>query len=560
MFKNGPIEAVVHKKTPLLKKSANQAVDFLKSDIKKAPKSNSNDNRLFLNTLKTKQSNLKKSEVPFESLSRKIKSLISPEKSTRIRKTNISMFDSKFSRPTERTFNQKLGSPPPKRFFKKMANDKNFPNSNFCPILTSEKQVHCSKVLKSETTIDPFVEKSGVLEVENKFSKIENPPISQCEVQMTASFNVLSSEVFSDYQIEIRSALEKIQKVFKTGLKSYNKQQLAFILNSIGFTGELDDDFNGRSPEDAFTINHFFNSLREKDGKIESETLRKVLSLIHGLIKNNFFKKTNIHQRNQETEKIKEKNVNHQTEFVLSESPECLESSQTDFNVHETTKSERMNLQFRKDKTQEKEKNSISPGDGSNSENIINFEVSNQFSFKKTNESNQVIQKALVYRDFKPTPVSKIFGKPFLKECQISTKAFGRNKENQKKNSTSSFSKQENQTLDQKRETLASLSLSCVSEKNKKGSTKEISSIEKEKNDSFLKMETELSKVKGKFLFSTNIKQKNRVTNLRIYEKDDISELIKTFCQENDVEIGKCEEIIDQIENQRRSFTKNFNI
>ena len=65
---------------------------------------------------------------------------------------------------------------------------------------------------------------------------------------------------------------------------------------------------------------------------------------------------------------------------------------------------------------------------------------------------------------------------------------------------------------------------------------------------------------RGKFLFSSYIKHNNKNISMMIFEKDDVLEIGRIFCKQNNIDFEKINDIFLQIEEQQKCFIKNFSI
>lgn len=166
----------------------------------------------------------------------------------------------------------------------------NTENNDFCTL----KSKMPNPVLKQ--TQKPLKNTPFEQQTEVSFSSIGNieahhqNPLSEIpNVRMTASFNIISTDVIQEYENQVDRTVNKLKKIFSSTSSVFNKQQLALILQNLGWVDELDDDYNCKSSEDSMFLSFVYCTLNSKNGGVKLKTLKKSLALLHALNVNKIF-------------------------------------------------------------------------------------------------------------------------------------------------------------------------------------------------------------------------------------------------------------------------------
>ena len=372
--------------------------------------------------------------------------------------------------------------------------------------------------------------------------------VGKLDVQMTASFNLYSSDIFKDAQLEISETFAKLEKVFDTGTKWFNKSQTAFALKSVGMVEHLNDEFNGETHEEDLMINIVYSCLKNESGKVRPESLHHFLYLMKVLLKNNVVllaskqpapvadKEAKV--SSQETVKLRtEKKENRDRGGVVEGRAEGGEQT-------------RERKEFSVGKGKRRTTSCLKDGE---SKLQFSVEEKDQFSFKKSMDFQRADKPGRHCR-------IKDFVLPTQSELSegLTNRNLTREFEEWKEFKTESVRQAQGSGGDANSARVESVkegsSRLCCSEeaqqlKSSKGS-------DHESSPGIVELLSEKSR--GRFLFSTYIRQGSQSHSLMVYDKDDVQELAKSFCERHKFDLTAAKSIFEKIEWQKANFTKNF--
>jgi hypothetical protein len=415
-----------------------------------------------------------------------------------------------------------------------------------------------------EVTLDPLVSDSQS-DSEDSGSVDSRPPENpqKTEVQVTASFNLLASDIFLECQTEMESVFDKLKSVFRVGAKYFNRQQVAFVLKTTGLLDELDDEFGGTTPEDQLMLNLFYTSLKTGTKGVQESKLKEVICLMKALLKNELFQR-----RPKRLEK--------------SEVRDTSESSEINPN---RSSCEVKNISFARSLTETREK--VGLDFGKNRKGIVEPLVRPRNEFLKSRQENRSPVPVEDFRQFSFKKSPEVL--PELLELKLAVED-----ENRK---TAKMGTASRNLLDELTECWAKKKAEKIrreeSEKEPKGPTAEtlVASIRHKrarswlklpqlKHNSFSDVESKLRRIRsktaqnegrcaslhdiphcprrGKFLFSAFIRCGKKINSLMVYENDDLVAAAKTFSDTHGVKLESVAEVFERIAKQKTDFVKSF--
>lgn len=389
----------------------------------------------------------------------------------------------------------------------------------------------------------------------------------KADVQVTASFNLLASDIFLDCQNEVEIIFEKLKSVFRFGAKYFNKQQVAFILKTVGYVEELNEDFGGVTPEDQLMINLFYTSLKSGRKGVYESKLKEFLCLIKGLTKNDLFQRKPRRNENSELKIIldssKHANSRHSLdprEWSFSKLP--TDRDQSDKIIMESQKQKRGSSEGDPQKKEDFLR--------SRKENKAMFQIfdNRNFSFKKGPETlpellelRRTIEREADLKENIPKPnitaTRNLLDE--LTECWAKKKAeklMEKRTENKSVKSECLVSSQRHKRLLTQFNTPTIKSSSIADFNDKFRRARPISPFLVPKCSSL--QEIPICPRRGKFLFSTFIRCAKKVHSVMVYEHDDLDETARTFSETNHIEIEKVRPVFEQIGRQKVDFVKSF--
>lgn len=441
-------------------------------------------------------------------------------------------------------------------------------NENMNPVTKHQTVINSQQPL--QTTV-PFDEKDDrkeqLSEPASSDEQRSAENIQRTEVQVTAGFNLLASDIFLECQSEVESTFEKVKSVFPFGSKHFNQQQVAFVLKTAGILDELDDEFRGKTSEDQLLINLFYSSLKIGRKGVSETKLKDFLCLLKGLLKNDLF------QRKTHRSQLSESKL-------LTESSrfQNIKSSSDDskaFSFSKTQKSANFKAKLRssRGKFENSEKigkdDDILPNSQENRGSNIQLSESRNFSFKKRPEvigemfelrrefveSEQVTEKSAK----RGTASRNLLDE--LSECWAKKKAERKAIVKKICTHTPRTKSEENTfrsrwarrflTPDIKKSSLTELPY-------KNPLLQSTSRLLKATHMSLQELKD--CPRRGRFLFSSFVRTHGKLHSIMVYEFDDLMEEAKRFAEENNIEIDKCFAVFEQIDRQRKDFTKSFSI
>lgn len=375
-----------------------------------------------------------------------------------------------------------------------------------------------------------------------KIEPIPSPPIptNKLEVQTTASFNLYSSDIFKDTQLEVTETFSKLEKVFDTGAKCFNKSQTAFALKSVGIVERLNDEFNGETHEEDLLINIVYSCLKNESGKVQPEALRHFLYLMKVLLRNNVLVlASKLHRDSSEMKMSSQETVKLKTDKKEGKSFDAKGE------VNEIMKERK---EFSVGKVKRKTSSCLKEGDRLQ----FSVEGDDQFSFKKSMDwcrAEKAIRQSRI-KDF------MLPGQMNEANEVVTNRNLTKEFENFSEIKTDS-----DKSVEIKNK-INGLRISAKEDLNHLCSSDEVPHLKSSKgsdgDSSQLSPDFILERNRGKFLFSTYIRQGNQNHSLMVYEKDDVQELAKAFCEKHKFNFEASKNIFEKIEWQKSNFTKNF--
>lgn len=348
------------------------------------------------------------------------------------------------------------------------------------------------------------------------------------EVQMTASFNLLVEENIKDSWKKTEEVFEKIEKIFNEGISHLNKSQTAFVLKTVGLVDDLNDNYEGSSDFDEEMISVIWGCLKKENIGIDKAKLKEFLCLLEGLINKGLL----VHNKETVSESQSQQNKMEKEEIKsLSEVKNIKKNS----FIRKRENSEQKIKQNASEKSFENKYNGQ-----------MSFDEKNQFSFKK-----------------------KIYENNFVEEIVANKKQI--NKNNLKNSSNRNLSLDFKQSKFDNLKNLKNDFLHQKNKKNEENTKNEPKSIHQKNslayeslsNQNNYKSEIENNNFtvgRGRFLFSSCLKHKEKTFTLLIYENDDLEQICNCFSNKIGVELSVCKKVFDQIERQRMEFSKSFTI
>lgn len=353
-------------------------------------------------------------------------------------------------------------------------------------------------------------------------------PGDQPNVRMTASFNVMSADSIEEYEQQVERTVNKLRKIFSATAAIFNKQQLAFILHSLGWVDELDDDFSPRSAEDALFLNLFYAAQKSRIGGVRLRTLKKSLAMLNALQANKVFTRE-ARQRASKSPRAQKTSLSNR-----QQSPNALTS-------HGSNEVNRL-------KVAEPRPELPSPREAQ-AANLTIEEIFNErqpsdrdihFSFKKAHRGG---------------------GEGGLSDARLI-------QELQQSNGLYLNSIAEHQSLLLESKDPSRLARALLGKpRGENGGSQEgpqqhpaSGLLSPEKSLKTRLLTEERDPRRGRFLFSNTIVCNGRSHMVKVYEKDDLREQAIKFANENNADAEKCISTFGKIEAQRQSFIKNFQI
>jgi hypothetical protein len=378
---------------------------------------------------------------------------------------------------------------------------------------------------------------------------------------MTASFNVISSDGIDDYEAQVEKTVNKLRKIFSATVSVFNKQQLAFILNSLGWVDELDDDFHPKQPEDATFLSIFFTALKSKSGGIKLRTLKKSLAMLNALQVNKVF------AREPKKSTVKSPRATKTSLSNRQQSPNILSSYQSN-EINKCRSADGDKIDFRVESRGKTTPPSLEPAGNLTIEEIFNERQPSDreihFSFKKVNHGQQEsnVSDAFIIQELQGPNGINLNGllehQSLLLESKDPSRfarlLLERVRSEKERGSVpgdaASFAKKQ-------------VGPRLIGKLGGRGSEGGINTGLREllSPDSYSKrLMKEREPSRPKFLFGSVIIFGGKTHNVKIYEGEDLKEKAVKFAQENGVDLEKCLSIFGKIEQQRLTFVKNFQI
>lgn len=389
----------------------------------------------------------------------------------------------------------------------------------------------------------------------------DNPQKS--EVQVTASFNLLASDIFLECQTEMESVFDKLKSVFRVGAKYFNRQQVAFVLKTTGMIEELDDEFGGTTPEDQLMLNLFYTSLKTGTKGVQETKLKEVICLMKALVKNELFQR-----RPKRLEK--------------SEARDLSESCETN-GIRSSC--EVKNISFARSLTETREKSVLDFG--RNRRGIVEPPGRPKNEFLKSRQENRASVPMEDVRQFSFKKSPEIL--PELLELKLAveeedrkTTKVGTASRNLLDELTECWAKKKAEKLrreETERESKPSLPATPLTSDRHKRARSWLK-LPQLKHNSFSEMDSKLRRIRsktapnegrcaslhdiphcprrGKFLFSAFIRCGKKINSLMVYENDDLHAAAKAFSDQHHVKLESVAEVFERIAKQKADFVKSF--
>lgn len=404
--------------------------------------------------------------------------------------------------------------------------------ANQLPELPSE-ETH-KKGRRSGPTMAPLEETSSSGSEEEATKGRQSPPRTslkatgdQPNVRMTASFNVMSVDSIEEYEQQVERTVNKLRKIFSATASIFNKQQLAFILHSLGWVDELDDDFSPKSPEDALFLNIFYAAQKSKIGGVRLKTLKRSLAMLNSLQTNKVFvrearqrvskspraQKTSLSNRQQSPNALTSHGSNEVNRLRLTE-PRPELSSPRETQPANLTIEEIFNERQPSDRdihfSFKKAQRGVQEGTVSDAHLIQELQQSNGL-----NLNNIAEHQSLLLESKDPSRLAKAL--------------LGRGRSD-----------------------------NSLSQEMAHQPTSGLLSPEKSLKSRLLVEERDPKR--GRFLFSNTIVCNGKSHMVKVYENDNLKEQAIKFARDHGADSEKCLLTFGKIEAQRQSFIKNFQI
>lgn len=381
-------------------------------------------------------------------------------------------------------------------------------------------------------------------------------PAEGPNVRMTASFNVMTPDCIEEYEAQVDRAVNKLRKISSASASSFNRQQLAFILHSLGWVDELDEDFNARQPEDATFLTILFTAMKSRSGLIKLRTLKKSLAMLHAL------QDARIVTRDSRKPTIKSPKAQKTSLSNRQLSPNILSSAQSN-DLHKARSLEDNKTELRVDSRGRVTPPSLEPAGNLTIEEIFNERQPSDrdihFSFKKAahghHESN--VSELPAAHDLHASSGLNLNGLLEHQSLLLESKDPSRfakaliERSQQKANGSAEDSAKKQ------------FGVRLLGKLGGRSSEGGVSTGLREllSPDSFAKRQPEERDAnRGRFLFSNTILCGGKSHMVKVYEGDDLTEQAKRFAGEHGADLDKCLATFGRIEAQRESFVKNFQI